>query len=211
MPSAPRRSSSLINEEFLTSDNTDDGREIENKITENEDKPQVNENELNENDEKSQDQENKEDEEEIEEGFEVLDPAEEPAFKKQMEQEQELCKQFSALKLDDLKARLHCKNFKTGPMDARNRKVYEAKLAKLEVRPSKENGDRVSIRSKWNEVILLFYFLIDYCPVLQKFILNVERENSGDNQKIGQAEELLLRNHFTQSTPKQEVVIFSYF
>uniref|UniRef100_A0A915N859 LEM domain-containing protein n=1 Tax=Meloidogyne javanica TaxID=6303 RepID=A0A915N859_MELJA len=134
MPSAPRRPSSLINEEFLTSDNTDDGREIENKITENEDKPQVNGNELNENAdcEKSQDQENKEDEEEIEEGFEVLDPAEEAAFKKQLEQEEELCKQFSALKLDDLKARLRCKNFKTGPMDARNRKVYEAKLAKFE-------------------------------------------------------------------------------
>ncbi|CAK5066690.1 unnamed protein product [Meloidogyne enterolobii] len=190
MPSAPRRTSSLINEEFLTSDNTDDGKEIENKITENENKPQVNKNELNENDEKIQEQKNKEDEEEIEEGFEVLDPAEEAAVKKQMEQEEELCKQFSALKLDDLKARLRCKNFKTGPMDARNRKVYEAKLAKLEVRPSKENGDRVSIRN--------------YCPVLQKFILNVERANSADNQKIGQAEELLLRNHFTQSTPKQE-------
>uniref|UniRef100_A0A915MKU3 Uncharacterized protein n=1 Tax=Meloidogyne javanica TaxID=6303 RepID=A0A915MKU3_MELJA len=134
MPSAPRRPSSLINEEFLTSDNTDDGREIENKITENEDKPQ---------------------------------------------------------------ARLRCKNFKAGPMDARNRKVYEAKLAKLEVRPSKENGDRVSIRN--------------YCPVLQKFILNVERGNSGDNQKIGQSEELLLRNHFTQSTPKQEVEFSSFF
>ncbi|KAL7072418.1 hypothetical protein ACQ4LE_008963 [Meloidogyne hapla] len=197
MPSAPRRQSSLINEEFLTSDNTDDSKEIENRITKNSDKNQVNKNEISENivnerEDKNQEQENLEDEEEIEEGFEVLDPSEEAALKKQLEQEEELCKQFSALKWEDLKARLRCKNFKTGPMDARNRKIYETKLAKLEVGPSKENGDSIRF----------------YSPAIQKMILNIERGNAG--HKVGQSEELLLRNHFTQSTPKQEVSFFCY-
>jgi hypothetical protein len=48
------------------------------------------------------------------------------------EQEEALRQQFSQLKLVDLKERLKRKKCPIGPLDARNRRIYEAKLAKLE-------------------------------------------------------------------------------
>ncbi|KAF7638126.1 Eukaryotic translation initiation factor 6 [Meloidogyne graminicola] len=71
MPLTPRQPSSLLNEEFLTSDNTDDSEDLENK----------NNNKIIE-------------EDEVEEGFEVLDSAEDVAHKKQMEREEELSEAF---------------------------------------------------------------------------------------------------------------------
>jgi hypothetical protein len=93
-PPAKRRSSSLMRDEFLTSDNTGED-DIQLEIATN--------------------------------------SGDEAEHRKQEEAEQALRQQFAQLNLEDLKRRLKRKNCRpVGPMDARNRRVYEAKLAKME-------------------------------------------------------------------------------
>jgi hypothetical protein len=67
--------------------------------------------------------------------------------RKQIEDEEELRKQFSQLKLDELKEKLRRK-CPIGPMDAKNRKIYETKLAKLEARRSQKEANVETINRR---------------------------------------------------------------
>jgi len=82
---------------------------------------------------------------EIQLDFWPLNADDELKRRKQMEDEEELRKQFSQLKLNELKEKL-CKKCPIGPMDAKNRKIYETKLAKLEAGQSQKerNGDKIN-------------------------------------------------------------------
>ena len=70
-------------------------------------------------------------------------PREEAEHRRQLEREDQLRRQFAQLQLGDLKERLKRKNCAVGPMDGRNRRVYEAKLAKLEVGQAKRDPDSI--------------------------------------------------------------------
>lgn len=133
IPSAPRRrSSSIAREEFLTSDNSAASIEqlqLNTIIT----VKQKNDNqELTGNQHQINAQQKHQDE-----------PTEEEALREK----------FAELNIDDLKKRLRRRNCAVGPMDGRNRKIYEAKLAKIE---RKENDnvavDKILLKPRDNSI-----------------------------------------------------------
>jgi len=108
-------------------------------------------------------------------------------------EEKELRKLFSKLKIGSLREKLKKKNLNFGPIDEKNRKYYEFKLARAELRPAKEmnNGS------------------IHFCsPALQSLILNVEKGNV--TTRMGIKEETLIRDEYSHSTLKSEVAFFCY-
>lgn len=130
----------------------------------------------------------------------------EAEHRRQEEAEQALRQQFAQLNLEDLKRRLKRKNCRpVGPMDARNRRVYEAKLAKMEAADG-EGCDGKSNKKK------AFDSISGYSPALQKMVLNQEGRGGQIevNKKIGQREEVQIRNEYLQSTPNNEVSFFCY-
>uniref|UniRef100_A0A915EQW9 Ankyrin repeat and LEM domain-containing protein 1 n=1 Tax=Ditylenchus dipsaci TaxID=166011 RepID=A0A915EQW9_9BILA len=104
-----------------------------------------------------------------------------------------LTEEFSKMDINHLREELKKKNFQVGPIDARNRKLYERKLAKLEV--SAKSGSDISANR--------------YSKSLQQVILDDE-SGSQVTSRMGEFEEHIIRNQYILSAGKNEVSFFCY-
>lgn len=192
VPSAPhRRSSSIARDEFFTSDNSFASAEQLQIGTMADGK-------------KEKDGHEKDQREKVAEEQQVDD-------EKQRAEEEALREKFAELNIEDLKKRLRRRNCAVGPMDARNRKIYEAKLAKIEIEGCAGNGeqrkDPNSISRKWKMIFRKWQIdwrisLAEYTAALQKMILILENGEQFEQMQIGRREEAQIRKEYVQSPMK---------
>uniref|UniRef100_A0A914I877 LEM domain-containing protein n=1 Tax=Globodera rostochiensis TaxID=31243 RepID=A0A914I877_GLORO len=191
MPSAPpRRSSSLAREEFLTEDNTRTSDELnvarlDMRRTQNNDE-NVDEVAV----EAEKDGNSTEDEH-----AQMLENGHDEASEQQWDA---LRNQFSALRLDELRERLRFRNCRAGPLNVGNRRIYEAKLARLETRKhQQQQRDPNAINH--------------YSQALQRMLIAEEWCNVAESERIGRKEETQIRDEYAHSQPtKKEVAFFCY-
>uniref|UniRef100_A0A183BKB7 LEM domain-containing protein n=1 Tax=Globodera pallida TaxID=36090 RepID=A0A183BKB7_GLOPA len=193
MPSAPpRRSSSLAREEFLTEDNTRTSDELNvarldiRRTQNNDDDGDVDEVAV----EADGNSSANEHDQMLENGHKHDEAAE--------QQWDALRHQFSSLRLDELRERLRFRNCKAGPLNVGNRRIYEAKLARLETRQhQQQQRDPNAINH--------------YSQALQRMLIAEEWCNVAESERIGRKEETQIRDEYAHSQPtKKEVAFFCY-
>jgi len=108
-------------------------------------------------------------------------------------EEVSLREQLSKLDINDLRDELRKKNCQIGPLDARNRKLYESKLARMEI--SSKSGTDLSINR--------------FSIPLQRVIMD-EEMGTENTKRMGELEEHIIRNEYLLSTGKNEVSFFCY-
>ncbi|KAL3108696.1 hypothetical protein niasHT_017611 [Heterodera trifolii] len=145
----PRRSSSLLREAFLTDDNTtrtttmDDELNVARLETWRTAREEDSNNNGDEQEEVHEEEMAKEDDQraEMNDG-EPSDGDDDDVVQRHSDEAvlDALRHQFAMLRLDELRERLRRRNCIAGPMNAGNRRIYEAKLANLETRQWHGNG-----------------------------------------------------------------------
>ncbi|KAL3079760.1 hypothetical protein niasHS_014042 [Heterodera schachtii] len=216
----PRRSSSLLREAFLTDDNTtrtttttDDELNVARLETWRTAREEDSNNH-GDGDEKEQGREEEMAKEDDDQRAEMSDgePSEgddddDDAVQRHSDEAllDALRHQFAMLRLDELRKRLRRRNCIAGPMNAGNRRIYEAKLAHLETRQWHGKGGQHQQQMRDPNAIK------QYSHSLQRLVVAEERGNAAESQRIGRREEAQIRTEYAHSQPtKKEVSFFCY-
>ncbi|KAL3082419.1 hypothetical protein niasHT_038485 [Heterodera trifolii] len=217
----PRRSSSLLREAFLTDDNTTQNTTTDDELnvarletwrTAREEDSNNNNGDEHQEERREEEMAAKDDDQRAEmsdgEPSDADDGDDDDAVQRHSDEAvlDALRHQFAMLRLDELRERLRRRNCIAGPMNAGNRRIYEAKLAHLETRQWHGKGGQQQQQQKRDPNAIK-----QYSHSLQRLVVAEERGNAAESQRIGRREEAQIRTEYAHSQPtKKEVSFFCY-